>query len=676
VSNSPEPVDRRLLGKKMSALRRTVLVSATQVVENTTRTMANERITEGIVRDYLREHETKGQLVEEQVTRDPVIALALTRASKQGSGGGRPEFIVTNEALWPDGAILFECKASADSHESARHKAGAPSTPADVSGCAVDGVLHYAKHVAKQRNVIAIAVSGEKKSKLRVSVYRYLKGADGAQPLLDRDGSAVDRLRSFAEYVEFFRFDPSVVDRSLDRLLAHTRDVHDFLRDYGKVTESEKPLVISAVLLALRHAPFRTAWRVAADEDLASELVQAVEKVAKKAISNTKRELMMAAYDFLTTHPELTKRTTIKIKGAPELNASPLRYLVQDIEREVLPFAESYPHFDVIGQFYAEFLRYTGGDGKGLGIVLTPRHLTELFVQIAQVSKKDTVLDPCAGTGGFLISAMVEMDRQAGDNDELKLEIRENQLIGIEQQPAMFALCVSNMVLRGDGRSNLHRGDCFDSKLQQQITQPKRGGMQRPTKGLINPPYSQEGAEQHELDFVKAMLDMLAPGGIGVAVVPMSCAIAQHPARKRLMDSHTLVAAMSLNDELFYPVGVVTCALVWRAHAAHDATNAPTWFGYWKDDGFVKIKHRGRVDFYNKWEAIRDGWLNDFRGMSEAPGRCVKRRVTTADEWCAEAYLETDYSALRKEAFEKVMREHALFVLGQNLGEDAHAEVE
>ena len=112
----------------------------------------------------------------------------------------------------PDGVIVIECKADTNSHESARHKAGQPSTAADVSGCAVDGVLHYAKHLAKQRNVIAVAVSGEKKSALRISTYRQLKGAENAEALLDRTGKAVERLRAVAEYVDFFRFDPSVVN--------------------------------------------------------------------------------------------------------------------------------------------------------------------------------------------------------------------------------------------------------------------------------------------------------------------------------------------------------------------------------------------------------------------------------------------------------------------------------
>jgi type I restriction-modification system DNA methylase subunit len=197
--------------------------------------------------------------------------------------------------------------------------------------------------------------------------------------------------------------------------------------------------------------------------------------------------------------------------------------------------------------------------------------------------------------------------------------------------------------------------------------------MKQPNKGLLNPPYSQKGEDQHELDFVKAMMDMLTPGGIGVVVVPFSCALSPHASRGRLLESHTLVAAMSLPEELFYPVGTVTCALVLRAHTPHAVTGAPTWFGYWRNDGFVKLKHLGRVDHSHTWESIRKRWLDDYRSMAEVPGRCVKRMVSAEDEWCAEAYLETDYSSLVKENFQKVMREYALFVLGQRAGEDEDA---
>jgi type I restriction-modification system DNA methylase subunit len=94
------------------------------------------------------------------------------------------------------------------------------------------------------------------------------------------------------------------------------------------------------------------------------------------------------------------------------------------------------------------------------------------------------------------------------------------------------------------------------------------------------------------------MLDCLQPGGIGIAIVPMGCALGANGLREEIMRSHTLEAVMSMPDQLFYPVGTVTCIMVFTAHKAHLRENRKTWFGYWKTDGFVKTKHKGRIDFY------------------------------------------------------------------------------
>jgi len=120
----------------------------------------------------------------------------------------------------------------------------------------------------------------------------------------------------------------------------------------------------------------------------------------------------------------------------------------------------------------------------------------------------------------------------------------------------------------------------------------------KPTVGMLNPPYSQSksDAELHELYFVKQMLDTLSPGGIGIAIVPMSCAISPNPMREELMKHHSLDAVMSMPQELFYPVGTVTCVMVWIAGVPHEQMSRKTWFGYWRDDGFVKTKHKGRIE--------------------------------------------------------------------------------
>lgn len=365
---------------------------------------------------------------------------------------------------------------------------------------------------------------------------------------------------------------------------------------------------------------------------------------------------MTQPFTNIEVHPELRKAT----KGYPK---GLLSEIVTLLAERVLPFLTIYHAFDVVGQFYGEFLKYTGGDGKGLGIVLTPKHLTELFALVANVSKDDVVVDPCAGTGGFLISAMSEMIKTATTNKQLE-SIRRDRLIGVEQQPTMYALAASNMILRGDGKANLYQGSCFDAAITKAVVDHK------PNVGLVNPPYAKSKADLHELRFVEHMLDMLQKKGTGVAIVPITCATAPSIHKANLLSKHTLEAVMSMPVELFSPVGVVTCVMVFTAGVPHATSKRKTWFGYWRDDGFVKIKNRGRVDRNHTWAGIRDRWVTLFRNREIHPGESVMATVTSDDEWVAEAYMETDYSTLTQSDFEKVLLDYALFALG-NIDSDS-----
>jgi type I restriction-modification system DNA methylase subunit len=132
---------------------------------------------------------------------------------------------------------------------------------------------------------------------------------------------------------------------------------------------------------------------------------------------------------------------------------------------------------------------------------------------------------------------------------------------------------------------------------------------------------------------------------------------------------------MSMPDQLFYPVGTVTCIMVFTAHKPHASENRKTWFGYWKDDGFVKTKNKGRVDLNSSWLTIRDRWVEAFRNREVHPGESVLRKVTADDEWCAEAYMETDYLKITRDVFERTVRDYAIFrLIGTR--QDASEQVE
>ncbi len=446
--------------------------------------MANERATEDIVREHLKKHGVSGQVVSEQTSSDAQVKRALAAASKGGSGAGKPEFIVRLPGH-PKLVIVVECKPDVSRHESATR-----DRPVEF---AVDGAVHYSRHLSKVFDVISIAVSGTDPAALKISTFRQLKSQAEPEPL-PGDYGPVTQLLPVADYPRLLTLDPAVRARSHSDLLAFSRILHNYMRDYAKLSEQEKPFVVSGILLALKDDVFKTSWESYKPRDLARELYRAIQREAEVAeFSNKKISVMLQPYSFIVTHPELNKLT-------PESVDTPLRTLVANIDQHLRPFLDNYHDIDVIGQFYGEFLRYTGGDQQGLGIVLTPRHLTELFTRIANVSPRDTVLDTCCGTGGFLIAAMAEMDSKVGNDEEARRRIRERQLIGVEQQPHMFALAVSNMILRGDGKANIYQGSCFQPDITNNLQQGVVDRHGRPTVGLINPPFSQRGEGLHELE--------------------------------------------------------------------------------------------------------------------------------------------------------------------------------
>ena len=364
-------------------------------------------------------------------------------------------------------------------------------------------------------------------------------------------------------------------------------------------------------------------------------------------IQDNKLDIVKSRFDFIKTDTSLSTKENV------------LRDVISDINENINKFIKTHEYFDILSQLYIEFLRYANSD-KGLGIVLTPPHITEFMAKLAQVNKNSVIYDSCAGTGGFLVSAMNLMVKDAnGDSEKIK-EIKHRQLIGVEYQANIFALACSNMFIHQDGKTNILNGSCFDEEIIKQI---KRFS---PTVGLLNPPYKTDKDDVEELEFVLNNLETLEQGGKCVAIVPLNCALAQSGAifelKKRLLQQHTLDAVLSMPNELFFnsKVAVVSCILVLTAKRPHPK-NKKTFFGYFKDDGFVKRKNKGRIDLFGQWKSIEERWIDAYLNEENIPEISVNQVISPGDEWCAEAYLETDYSNISEKDFEQEIKKYVSF---------------
>lgn len=594
----------------------------------------NERKTETMVRKHF-EMFLDDIILEEQSSDNPKIKKLLSTASKSGLGGGYPEFIIQYKNN-PDFIIVIECKADITKHESLNRD--------KYRDFAVDGALLYSSYLSKEFDVLSIAISGETNSNKKISHFLQLKGDKKVI-----EGTFSDKFLSVNDYLDGYIKSPEKFRQDYEKLLDFSKDLNEKLHIL-QVKEDLRALLISSVLISLENDAFKNAYRRYEDgKQLARYLIQTcIDQFENGKLGDQKIETLKITYQNLSI-----------IDGLLENNN--LRDLIISIEENIQDFIKTHEYFDVLGQLYIEFLRYANSD-KGLGIVLTPPHITEFMSELAEVTKDSVVYDNCTGTGGFLVSAMKLMINNAkGDQEKIK-SIKQYQLVGVENKSHIFALACSNMFIHQDGKSNILNGSCFDEKIIEQVKKYK------PTVGLLNPPYkSDKKNDIDEYEFILNNLDCLEQGGKCVAIIPMQSALAQTGKvleyKKKVLENHTLEAVFSMPDELFFnsKVGVVSCIMVFTAKRPH-SKNKKVYFGYYKNDGFVKRKIKGRVDLYSKFEKeIKDDWITSYMNKEEKAGFSVTRVITAEDEWCAEAYMETDYSKLSKDDFIKSVKDFVFF---------------
>lgn len=604
----------------------------------------NERATEKIVRNMLEasklELEKEGVAVQysEQTTDRKQIKDCLRKASKSGAGGpGYPEFIAFCEN-YPDFVVVVECKSNIIRHESS----DGISSPENF---AVDGVRHYAKHLSAKFNVLAIAVSGQDDGVIRVSHFFRFKSDSVDEKCFGTE------LLSLTDYINGYLAHSRVLNQDINKLESFFFNLNNRLNEL-KVPAGDRSLLLSAILMALQEEFFKAGYSKSRDSGaLMSNIVSSLNNYID--ISNPTvemRQCLETSFAFLNAPGELLRSTY-------------LLDLVTEIDDNIASFEKTHMYHDLLGKMYIQFLQYANNDA-GLGIVLTPKHITDLAAGLVKVGSEDKIIDNCAGTGGFLVSAMKSMLEKAKGDAKREKAIKES-VIGIEQQPNIATLLWSNMFLHGDGRSSMIYGSCFDEDVINQVQRAK------PTVGLLNPPFR---SGRHELEFVKNNLDILASGGRCAAILPMRCVLngrKEIALKKAILEKHTLEAVLSLPDELFLDskVSAVVCLAIFTANIPHE-DDKQTWFGYCKDDGFVRQKPFGRRDVHGRWEEISKKWRQAYSNRSLEEGFSIMNKVGASDDWCAEAYIETDYKSLMDHQCKAEIKNYLIFMLSNIIHEE------
>lgn len=585
------------------------------------------------------------------------IDEALKTASKSNTGNaGYPEYC----GVVKDFILVIEDKASLDKHLYKDEKGLIAQDVKSVRNYAVNGALFYARHLAAKTSynkVLAIGVSGNEKRHRITPI--FVNERDDYQELSDMETFISFNENNIDEfYLKEILHEETDIEKTTAEILKDAAELHEYLRTYGQLTTEQKPLVVSGIMLALREIDYKT---FSIDSLIGDTVVTDGQKIYDAIKSNlqranvtpdTKREKLLSQFSVIKDTPKINE---IEEK----LGKTPLKYYTEFLNKSIFQNIKYHNSAeDYLGRFYGEFMSYSGGDGQTLGIVLTPKHITELFCDLADLKPNDKVLDPCCGTAGFLIAAMHKMVKMTDDESQRR-SIKRDQLFGIEQQPYMFTIATTNMILRGDGKSNLHNLDF----LKQNPNQIQLKGC---TVGMMNPPYSQgtkQDPSQYEINFTEHLLDSLAEGARAIVIIPQSSVTGkskdEQNIKNNILKNHTLEGVITLNKNTFYGVGTNPCIAVFTAGIPHDKNHLCKFINF-EDDGYVVSKHIGleeTASAKDKRQHLLDVWF----GRIEAETKfCVETTIEAEDEWLHAFYYFNDEIPSEKD-FENTMADYLTF---------------
>lgn len=458
-----------------------------------------------------------------------------------------------------------------------------------------------------------------------------------------------------------------------EKVMQNTYNLNEMLHKHG-ISESLRSQFVGTCLLALKN-------------DLPYDYPKVTAPSIIGGISGILSDLLDDEKDkHKATKLNLLNDEVLKNQDVGDLSVDNWKEILNSIEKDILPFIndKSTAGQDLLNLFFVTFNKYVGKKDKNQAF--TPDHITDFMSKIAKVNKNSIVLDPCCGSGSFLVRAMTQAIGDCNSFDEIE-NIKRNQIFGIEFDDKAFGLSTTNMLIHGDGNANIIKGSCFDDKVKSWIKKAK------PDVILMNPPYN---AQKKHLPkkytdtwsknttkdpskgfyFVKYISDVLNEIKIKATIavlLPVSCAIKNSgdikDIKEHLLEENTLDAVFTLPNDVFYPgASASVCCMVFKTGIKH-SLSGDTFFGYYKDDGFKKRKNIGRVEQLDnitgesKWSQIEEKWIDSYINRKSIDGFSVTQKVDEEDEWLCEAYMKTDFSKLTENDFQQTINDYLSFLV-------------
>lgn len=526
----------------------------------------------------------------------------------------------------------------------------------------------------------------------KIKVWRY--SVDDAHLL--KEETVLDAMEHYVKLFDTSR------QNDKERVMKNTYDLNELLHKKD-IDEKLRSQFVGTTLLYIKDMVKKTGatriddalkdklddvWKMMSAEEIRAGIKNTLDNLLDNSENKTKK-IELLQKNVLNDQ----KVKKLKIKDWIEI----LDTILMDIYRYI--DADSSEGQDILNLFFIAFNKYTGKADKNQAF--TPDHITEFMCRITDVDRTKVVLDGTCGSGSFLVQAMVKeiadcrRDKTEKEAEELIRQVKEKHIFGIEVEEKAYGLSTTNMLIHGDGNSNIKFGSIFDNKkfimeadpdiilmnppynakpigipstYKTTWTAKAKDGKEDPTKGFVFVHFLS--------DVIKELNDQKEKAGkptkqVKLAVLlPVAAAIGTSDIIEKekiaMLENNTLEAVFTLPNEIFYPgASACACCMLFTLGKPH-SEEKETFFGYCKDDGFKKKKNLGRVEQFNVdneslWKKIEKEWLYLFRNHKAEPGKSATVVVNGESEWLCEAYMKTDYSRLSETDFQTTLNNYLAY---------------
>ena len=569
---------------------------------------------------WLKSYKLDYKLEQESLNAEIDKALADYFSKNGGTGANRPDAKLLlqdkNLDFYP---VLIEYKGYKDKLERLdkdgkvenRNTKNEPNFK-NINSYAVNGAVHYSNallHHTSYTDVIAIGMTGHKDESgnvhHKIGVYYVSKNNLGVgQKVGEFSDLSFLKKENFDKFIEQIK-NLSLSQEELDKLKEQReREIdaslvklnNDIYQNEKGLGENDRVYLVAASIIAtlgiagkvapLEKSDLKSSTEIGnRDGDIIVRKIEAF--LAEKQLPREKKDLIVR-----TLQNTLTTENINKVENGE----SQLKRVFTKIVDDLGIYYKIGLTTDFTGKLFNEMYGWLGFSQDKLNdVVLTPAYVARLLVKLARINKDSYVWDFATGSAGLLVAAMNEMLIDAKNNitspDELhqkEIKLKAEQLLGLEILSSVYMLAILNMILMGDGSSNILNKDSlkdFDGNYSFGVNNNKFPA----DAFILNPPYSASG---NGMSFVEKALSMMNKGYAAIIIQNSAGSGKAKEYNKKILEKNTLLASIKMPIDLFVgKSSVQTYIYVFKVNEKHHKDDIVKFIDF-SNDGYTRTNRK------------------------------------------------------------------------------------